>query len=242
MERRRQENSESRRRLEEELVKFQQQKEREKEAALKRIQEEDSKFVQKKAEERVAREKVFQIKESISLRKREIVDELKALRENYRVKNSSPGPLSKSVHLKPLAYDSSKESIYRSRFDIKPSVEESHQLPQSEYGLYVNTTLKPATIFERPKHSVSHSSDLKDANNSTATEEQVKKITAKKEMTVYDRLLSVYLTPRALRNIRSKNEAFHRLIAKRVKAADLINQSADFSRGLPEVVPSRNNM
>ena len=157
------------------------------------------------------------------MRKKEIVDELKALRENYRVKNNSPGPLSKSVHLKSLAYDSSKESIYRSRFDIKPTIEESPQQLQSEYGLYVNSTLKPATIFERPKHSVSHSSDLKESSNSTAAEDQVKKTTAKKEMTVYDRLLSVYLTPRALKNIRSKNEAFHRLIAKRAKAADLIN-------------------
>lgn len=118
--------------------------------------------------------------------------------------------------------------------------ESSPQLPQSEYGLYTNSALKPATIFERPKHSVSHSSDLKD--NSTTTVEQVKKTTAKKEKTVYDRLLSVYLTPRALKNIRSKNEAFHRLIAKRVKAADLINQSADFGRGLPEMAPSRNNL
>lgn len=106
----------------------------------------------------------------------------------------------------------------------------------------MNTTLKPATIFERPKHSVSHSSDLKESSNSTAAEDHIKKPPAKKEMTPYDRLLSVYLTPRALKNIRSKNEAFHKLIAKRAKAADLINQSADFGRGLPEVAASRNNM
>ena len=41
----------------------------------------------RKIDEKVAKEQVFLIKESISMRKREIVDEIKALRENFRVKS-----------------------------------------------------------------------------------------------------------------------------------------------------------
>jgi LPS O-antigen subunit length determinant protein (WzzB/FepE family) len=42
----------------------------------------------RKIEEKIAKEHVFLIKESISMRKREIVDEIKALRENFRVKST----------------------------------------------------------------------------------------------------------------------------------------------------------
>jgi hypothetical protein len=53
---------------------------------LKRIQEEDQIFNERKANERVAREKVQLIKDTLQLRKKEIVTEIKALRDNFKVK------------------------------------------------------------------------------------------------------------------------------------------------------------
>ena len=58
----------------------------EKEIRLKKIQEEDQMFNERKANERMARERVHQIKDTIQLRKKEIVTEIKALRDNFKVK------------------------------------------------------------------------------------------------------------------------------------------------------------
>jgi hypothetical protein len=62
------------------------EKEREKEQRLRKIQEEDHMFNERKANERMAREKVHLIKDTIQLRKKEIVTEIKALRDNFKVK------------------------------------------------------------------------------------------------------------------------------------------------------------
>lgn len=56
---------------------------------IKKLNEDDLKFHNRKTEERVAKEQVLMIKESLNMRKKEIVDEIKALRENFRVKNNS---------------------------------------------------------------------------------------------------------------------------------------------------------
>jgi hypothetical protein len=65
---------------------MQQEKEREKELRLQKIKEEDEIFLERKKAERIAKEQVIHIKETINIRKKDIVNEIKALRENYRIK------------------------------------------------------------------------------------------------------------------------------------------------------------
>ena len=48
--------------------------------------EEDEIFNSRKRAEQVAKEQVYHIKDTINIRKKEIVNEIKALRENYRIK------------------------------------------------------------------------------------------------------------------------------------------------------------
>lgn len=52
---------------------------------LRRIQEEDEEFREMKAKERMAKERVHMIKDTIQMRKKEIVTEIKALRDNFKV-------------------------------------------------------------------------------------------------------------------------------------------------------------
>jgi len=61
------------------------EKEREKELKLRKIREEDEMFRERRDNERAAREKVHMIKDTIQMRKKEIVTEIKALRDNYKV-------------------------------------------------------------------------------------------------------------------------------------------------------------
>ena len=65
---------------------MQQEKEREKELRLQKIMEEDEVFNSRKKAEKVAKEQVYHIKDTIIVRQREIVNEIRALRENYRIK------------------------------------------------------------------------------------------------------------------------------------------------------------
>ena len=53
---------------------------------MQKIREEDEIFNSRKKAERVAKEQVYHIKDTINVRKKEIVNEIKALRENYRIK------------------------------------------------------------------------------------------------------------------------------------------------------------
>ena len=68
------------------MGRLQAEKEREKELRLKKIKEEDEVFNNRKKAEKVAKEQVYYIKDTINIRKKEIVNEIKALRENYRIK------------------------------------------------------------------------------------------------------------------------------------------------------------
>ena len=85
-ERRKREESEKRAQIEQEMMRQMMDKEREKEMRLKKIQEQDEMFNERKMNERVAREKVQLIKDTLQLRKKEIVTEIKALRDNFKVK------------------------------------------------------------------------------------------------------------------------------------------------------------
>ena len=73
--------------MEEDMHYFLMEKEKQRELVLKRIQEDDQRFHLRKIEEKVAKEQVSQIKEIIYFRKREIVEEIKAIRLNSKVKN-----------------------------------------------------------------------------------------------------------------------------------------------------------
>ena len=123
VERRRREESEKRRVIESEMVRLQAEKEREKEMRLKKIKEEDEVFNSRKRAERVAKEQVYYIKDTINVRKKEIVNEIKALRENYRIKlNGGSGNATSALG----TFDSASQSSKLSLNNLSKSVTVSH--------------------------------------------------------------------------------------------------------------------
>ena len=80
----------------------------------------------------------------------------------------------------------------------------------------VNTTLTPSTIFEKPKKSItSATADKRSGNHSTllpASDAKSTKQNKQIKNLMYDRLFSIYLTPKALEDIKSRADNFSKVV------------------------------
>ena len=83
----------------------------------------------------------------------------------------------------------------------------------------------------------------------TSSEGRRKKSKAKRhvESVMYDRLFSIYLTPKALDDIKVKHHEFAKVVnetSKKYKRKELLNNSVEYrsNQHLPELAPSRNTI
>ncbi|CDW75273.1 UNKNOWN [Stylonychia lemnae] len=96
-----------------ELRKFKEHQLLEKHLQQKQFDEQDMKFNIKKEEEKQLKQQVMFIKENINLRKKEVVNEIKALRNDFRVVNTSQND--QSFTRNPLQMSIISETISRGR-------------------------------------------------------------------------------------------------------------------------------